>query len=170
MSAEIPVTVFTETLKKNGKEGEIKDIAADSQAYIVGAEVYVTADSTISPTEFVILFPFSSIHAYLFLFLASVPRTYNGGLCKRHGFHNSPGKSADLHVTLLIKEKRGDIVGLKFIYTVDGSVWDRLHVPKNARGYGFTKGNVLAVISEDDYKTTRGYSFSLSLSSGCAFR
>ncbi len=75
-----------------------------------------------------------------------------------YGYHNSPGgKSADLHVTVVVKEKRGDAFSLNYIYTADGTIWDRLHVPKGARAYGYTKGNVLAVISAEDFKEARGY-------------
>jgi len=116
MSADIPVTVFTDGLK----EGEIKDIVADLQKYIVETDAYVISGSTVNPAKY--------------------------------GYHNSPGGSADLHLTVVIKEGRGDVYPIYYIKTLDGTVWDKLHVPKGARAYAYTKGNVYAVLSADDFK------------------
>lgn len=44
----------------------------------------------------------------------------------------------------MIKDKA--TIGLRYIYTADGTLWDRLHVPKNARAYEYTKGYVFAVV------------------------
>lgn len=55
-----------------------------------------------------------------------------------------------MHATVVIKDKA--TIGLRYIYTADGTLWDRLHVPKNARAYGYTKGNVFAVVDLDAVK------------------